>query len=288
MDDHWLPARPVLRPGLRVARRDDHHLQVGLGPEQRVLLPDEPAVHDLLSDLRVGRRPAVDAPDVRRWCHALVARGLLVDAEEIARSLSGPVPRPAVLASFAQAGPDATVRLEARRHARVAIVGDEPWRAMARRMLASVGVTGAGDPPTATLVVNAGGEPQRADVDPFMRAGSGHLLVTNVGARVTVGPFVTPGLTACLRCVDAHRSDADPRHAMIVEQHPPEPDEPCDPLLMQLALAWAVRDLVTYVEGGLPATWSATVTLGPDLTVERREWTRHPRCGCSWGDALVG
>ena len=65
-------------------------------------------------------------------------------------------------------------------------------------------------------------------------------------------------------------------------------DEPCDPLLMQLALAWAVRDLVTYVEGGLPSTWSATVDVRADLTLVRREWTRHPRCGCSWGDALVG
>jgi hypothetical protein len=98
---------------------------------------------------------------------------------------------------------------------------------------------------------------------------------------------VAPGLTACLRCVDAHHCDADPRHAMIVEQHPPEPGEPCDPVLMHLALAWAVRDVVTYVEGQSPATWSASVTVDAGLAIERRDWTRHPRCGCSWGDELA-
>jgi hypothetical protein len=120
-----------------------------------------------------------------------------------------------------------------------------------------------------------------------MRAGEPHLLVSNLDARVRLGPFVVPGMTACLRCVDAHRCDVDPGHALVVEQHPPQPGEPCDPALMHLALAWAVRDLLTYVEGELPATWSATVGLAADLAVQRQAWTRHPRCGCSWGEGLV-
>jgi hypothetical protein len=289
MDDHWLPARPTLRPGLRVVRRDDDHLQVGLSPAQRVVLPDVPEVRGLLDDLRVGRRPAIDGPETRRWCQALATRGLLVDAQDVARSLAGATDRQAVLASFAQAGPEAPTRLASRRQAPIAIAADEPWRAAVLRLAATAGLTLAGsrESPVARLVVNAGGEPVRADLDPLMRAGAPHLVVTNVAARVTVGPFVAPGLTACLRCVDAHHSDADPGHAMIVDQHRPRPGEPCDPVLMHLALAWSVRDLVTYVEGQSPATWSATVTFDAGLAVDRREWTRHPRCGCSWGDALA-
>ena len=223
MDDHWLPARPVLRPGLRVVRRDDDHLQVGLSPAHRVVLPDVAAVRGLLEDLRLGQRPPAELPEVRRWCHALAARGLLVDAADVDRSLADASARDAALAVFAQAGPEAPGRLEARRHARVAIEGDEPWRAVALRLAASAGLSAAGprDTPVARLLVSARGEPVRADLDPLMRAGAAHVLVTNVGARVTIGPFVAPGLTACLRCVDAHHCDTDPRHAMIVEQHRP-------------------------------------------------------------------
>ncbi|NUR06735.1 MAG: hypothetical protein HOQ45_06990, partial [Nocardioidaceae bacterium] len=59
--------------------------------------------------------------------------------------------------------------------------------------------------------------------------------------------------------------------------------EPVDPLLAALALAWAARDLATYVDGRRPATWSATVTLQPDLSeIETRSWLRHPGCCCTW------
>jgi hypothetical protein len=289
MDDAWLPQRPTLRPGLRVVRRDDRHLQVGVHPGQRVVLPDDPTVRAVLADLRAGRRPPVTDPSVRRCCRALAGRGLLVDADEVGRALAGPVPRPGVLAAVAQAGADARARLEARSHARIDVVAEEPWRAAALRLMVQVGLPVAGprDPVTVRLAVVAAGEPVRSTLDPWMRAGEPHLLVSNLDARVRVGPFVLPGVTACLRCVDAHRCDADPGHALVVEQHPPEPGEPCDPVLMHLALAWAVRDLLTYVEGEPPATWSATVGLTDGLAVERQPWTRHPRCGCSWGEGLV-
>jgi hypothetical protein len=285
MDD-WLPARPTLLPGLRVTRRDDHHLQVGFDPARRVVLPEHPAVRRLLADLELGHRPDLATLDARRAAHALAEHGLLVDADDLARHLAGPLPRPAVLASFAQHGASARSRLDLRQQARVGVVADEPWRAAVLRLLGSAGVAVAGprEAATAVVLVAAGGEPPRGDLDRFVRGDVPHLPVRNVGARPTVGPMVVPGLTACLRCVDAHASDLDPGHGMLVEQHDPVADEPCDPLLMHLAVLWAVCDLVTYVEGGLPATWSATVDVDPALALERREWTRHPRCGCSWGD----
>ena len=286
--DHpdWLPPRPTLRPGIRVVRRDDEHLQVGIDPGLRVVLPDDLAVHDLLADLRVGRRPATDVPDVRRWCHALADRDLLVDAGELAHTLSGPIPRPAVLASFAEHGGGAAGRLRLRSRSRVQVVADEPWRQPTLRLLAASGITVATDGAGATLVVTAAGEARRDDLDSWMRDGTPHLVVRNRGGRVVVGPFVAPGLTACLRCVDAHACDDDPGHALVLEQHAAPAEEPCDPVLMHLAVAWAVRDLVTYVDGDCPASWSATATLGLGLP-DVRSWTRHPRCGCAWGDVLA-
>ena len=60
------PGSPMLRPGLRVVRRDDAHLQVGLGPD-RVVLPDHPGVRGIAAGARRGsRRPAGHRRGARR------------------------------------------------------------------------------------------------------------------------------------------------------------------------------------------------------------------------------
>jgi bacteriocin biosynthesis cyclodehydratase domain-containing protein len=149
------------------------------------------------------------------------------------------------------------------------------------------------DPGTrGTLGVLVGvGEPDRAVLDPWLRANVPHLLVRVVEGRVRIGPLVVPGTTACVRCVDAHHCAADPAWPLLVTQYSSASSEdradgaaePVDPLLAAIGLGWAARDLVTYVDGGRPTTWSSTVTLADDLsTIETRTWLRHPDCGCGW------
>ena len=54
-------------------------------------------------------------------------------------------------------------------------------------------------------------------------------------------------------------------------------------MLASLAVAWAGRDLTSYVDGLRPSTWSSTVTVhGPLDRIETRPWLRHPGCCCSW------
>jgi bacteriocin biosynthesis cyclodehydratase domain-containing protein len=135
------------------------------------------------------------------------------------------------------------------------------------------------------------GEPDRELLDPWTRAGTPYLLVRMAEGRAVVGPFVVPGTTACLRCLDAHCTDADPAWPLLVRQyaaatagtrHGGRP-EPVDPVLAALAVAWAARDLVTYVDGGRPSTWSATVAIHPQLhRLETRSWLRHAGCSCTW------
>ena len=50
-----LSSRPRLRPGCHVVRRDDDHLQVGVDPPERVILPDRPEVLAVLDRLEDGR-----------------------------------------------------------------------------------------------------------------------------------------------------------------------------------------------------------------------------------------
>jgi hypothetical protein len=280
------PTRLALRPGLRVARRADGQLQIGTTPPLRVTLPDLPEVRTGLERLAVGTPCPAEPP---AWLATLRERGLVVDADRVGDAMAGPLPRDVVAAAYAHHGDDAGRRLAARATARVALAAPDPWRESAGRLLRRAGLSlvAAGDRSDAVLLVEPGGEPPRTAFDGWLRTGRAHLSVRNLAGRVEVGPFVAPGVTACHRCVDAHRSDLEPRHALVLEQHAPRAGEPCDPLLMELALAWAVRDLVTFVEGGTPATWSASVELAHDLDPQRRTWPRHPRCGCCWGEGLV-
>jgi hypothetical protein len=155
-----------------------------------------------------------------------------------------------------------------------------------RRLLrgAGLGLAGPNDLPTAWLVVTPA-EPVRAEIDPLVREAAPHLLVV-CGAAARVGPFVVTGQTACLRCVDAHLAEPDPRRPLVVEQAArtaaDTDDAPVDPTLEVLALAHAVRDLARYAEGDRPASWSATIDIDHAAPAVRREWKRHPHCGCAW------
>ena len=104
------------------------------------------------------------------------------------------------------------------------------------------------------------GEPDRDLLDPYLRDGVPHLVVRLTEGDAVVGPFVVPGRTACLRCVDAHHAVADVRWPLLVAQQAARTSrlrddavpEPVDPALAHLALAWAARDLVQPRGGAAP------------------------------------
>jgi hypothetical protein len=163
----------------------------------------------------------------------------------------------------------------------------EPWRPTVSQWLDQAGVglhQLEGGRPTVTLLVTVD-EPRRTLVDRMVADDRPHLLLSLDARRARLGPFVVPGVTACLRCLDAHLGEEDPRRALVLEQleDSDATPGPYDPVLAHAATALAVRDLTSYAEGDRPATWSATITVGADLTLPTRTWTRHPHCGCSWG-----
>ena len=157
----------------------------------------------------------------------------------------------------------------------------------ALRLLGELGLRTTRDPGAAAVaLVWSEGELPRDRVDEWIRAGTPHLVVSEAYGGPRLGPYVVPGATACLRCVDAHAGEPDPRRALVVEQvastPPLRPTEP-DPARRALVLAWAAHDLATAAEGGVPVTWSATVALGvlpPVVTA----YHRHLHCGCAWAD----
>lgn len=293
------PSRPLLRPGAWVCRRTDGHLQVGL--EQRIALvaPDTTEVRAVLDGLRAGSpppHPSAASPAVARLCADLLDRGLVVDGDDLLGAVgAAPDRRTAecVAATFAEAGTAAGDLLRARAEVPVRVTHDRAPRSAARcrALLAESGLAdGDGGP----VLHVARTEPDRALTDGWMREDRPHLLVTLVDGVVRVGPFVVPGRTACVRCVDAHHTDVDPRRSLVLQQYAetaaPRVGFP-DPVphdLLELALAWAVRDLVNWVDGRRPRSWSATVHVDPALELPVTPWPVHPGCGCSWGARVAG
>lgn len=275
--------RPVLAPGLTVRRRTAADLQIGLTGRHRLRVADTPAVRRTLAVLGRGEAPRTD----RETRQALAA---LAPALRDGDTLVQPgIPASEVAAVSLLHPRSAPARLQARRASRIGVLGGlgslgteaEPF--LTRSGLALVPADEA-----EILLVLAAGPLDRGTSDRLVRDGLPHLLVEAIESDVVVGPFVVPGRTACLRCLDAHRAAADPLHPALVSLPPDQPRQdgvaaPLHAAMATLALSWAVADLVRYVEGERPGTWSATVTCAPDRsTIAPVGWLRHPACGCSW------
>lgn len=268
-------ARLLLRPGVPVVRRAANTLQVGLFPPHAAQLPDTPEVRALLDALRAGAVPTELPEETARALDTLLAAGLAFPGT--------PATTAEETVAQAQYGARGASRLAVRAGQRIGVRATGPSYAIISDLLALSGLEVDDASPAVWLVV-APGPLLRETIDPLVRAGVPHVLVSGDGAGRRVGPFVEPGRTACLRCVDAHESEADPRRPFLVEQAAlaSAGGEPVDPVLDRLALAWAVRDLCRFLEGDEPSTWSATVDIGPTDGPHLVRWLRHPHCGCAW------
>lgn len=126
------------------------------------------------------------------------------------------------------------------------------------------------------------GVPRSDASDRWLGDSRAHLVVMLHRGRVDVGPFVDPGVTACLRCLHAAGAlPARDENSGRSLRRPPTG-------LVLLAAALAAHDVGRWHAGQMPATWSATLALDPGLVTSRRTWWRHPHCGCSWGLAADG
>ena len=263
---HPQPSRPQLAPGLRVVTRGLDRVQVGLYDGRRVVLPRTDIVLRTLAVL-LERGPIDESPDTSWVLEQLDRHGCLV--RERGSGLTGR--KVAMLGRIAGPGLPAV---------------DDLFHA------AGVGTTCELHDADAVVAFGVGELP-RERLDPLLRRGTSHVVVRLVDGGAVVGPFVVPGRTACLRCIDAHQSLVDPDHVAVTTRYAEATARPrndgmpdiVDPALATIALAWAVRDVVAHLDGATPSTWSGTLLLCPDAGQRREErWLRHPMCACSFAD----
>lgn len=244
---------PQLAAATRIVKREDGCLQVGIRPEATVCIRDTPAARRALDDIARGERCDRQHPDL--------------------------------LAALSQAGLFTTPRPPGRYPVRIlgSLDGD---------LAAALRWSGLEANAQARLaLVLSLGELDRRVLDPLIRSDVPHLIVRALDGVIVLGPFVVPGETACLRCLDTYSADEDPCYLTTLDRYvracaQPREDGCLDivnPGDAALALAWATRDLREYATGGIPTTWSTTIVIGdPSAPLNAVTWKPHPDCGCHW------
>ncbi|MEV4617904.1 hypothetical protein AB0J74_04185 [Asanoa sp. NPDC049573] len=157
-------------------------------------------------------------------------------------------------------------------------IGDGP--ASAGVTVASSGVrAGKG---RAQLVVRVGADQPVNLATTALRQRHQAVLAVDIRDGVPViGPFVAPGGSPCLGCLDLHRIDRDPAWPEIAAGLATAPPaEACDLVTIMAATAFAVGEVLAYLDGGTPSTAGGAVELVSPGEVRRRYWPPHPRCSC--------
>jgi bacteriocin biosynthesis cyclodehydratase domain-containing protein len=112
-----------------------------------------------------------------------------------------------------------------------------------------------------------------------------HLLVSVRETVAAIGPFVLPGRTPCLRCLELGRGDRDPRWPSLAAQLAASTRAVVDPCELPLATAAgsiAVMHALHWLDtGDLPSSAGGVVEVdAADGATRRRSLAAHPACGC--------
>jgi hypothetical protein len=106
-----------------------------------------------------------------------------------------------------------------------------------------------------------------------------HLAVSVREGVAVIGPLVPISGRPCLNCLDLHRRERD------ADWPGPAParsgEEPCTVATALAATAYAVHEVLTFVDGGVPETLGATAEITSPGQARRRTWAPHPECPCA-------
>ena len=309
---------PKLRAGLPVLQRDDGEIQVGLDgdsalifgePRLRAVLECLDGAHHVRRLRELGLLAGLEPGEVDRVLRVLDEARLLAEGGRGLRPVDVLEQRSVRLIGAGPLG-EAIARLLADSLlGRLWVVDDHPARrpgrtssqmlstrsealraALADRPRLRVDVTSHWSKPEGvradlTVIATETAEADRLLADDLTHTDQPHLVVRSTGNAVVVGPLVIPGRTACLRCTDLVRRDADSAWPALLDQLT-RLRLPADPTLSAWAATVAATQAVGYLRGGTPEACGATIELGGnDLLTRWRTWHPHPGCGCHWPSA---
>jgi bacteriocin biosynthesis cyclodehydratase domain-containing protein len=197
--------------------------------------------------------------------------------------------RPAADALLARLGPALHVALPATEPG-VAVFGEGP---LVRELAAQLsdagdlqsrathdGTPGVAPPDPALAVLVAPWTIGPSDHGVWLRRDVPHLPVIVTERAVEVGPFVVPGSTACLYCVQLARRDADPAWPALVAQLWGRPHPEHARAAVVEAAAFATRRIGEHRAGAAAdgTVWRLEAATG---RISLATAVRHPECSCA-------
>jgi hypothetical protein len=311
--DTLAAVRPALRPGLLPLWRDRDTVQIGIDPRRAVAISGLSQAADVIRLLDGSRerdqlvaeagargvQPAV----TERIMTLLAAAGVLVDFPgDVVRNLPPELrqqllPVLATASLTAQDGDGGARSLARRSSTAVLICGSGPIAGIVADLLTRSGLATRSSP---VLPLQQLTGPQRADqpdllvlvgyqspteTADLLRLRLPHLAVHADEAIGVVGPFVQPGVTTCLRCIDLAKAERDPAWPLILAQLAGRSVDPpaCDAVLAATVAAQAAGQVLAFADQAplAEATVNGTLELVcPTWQWRRRSWLPHPACTC--------
>ncbi|MFI0903762.1 ThiF family adenylyltransferase [Streptomyces sioyaensis] len=127
--------------------------------------------------------------------------------------------------------------------------------------------------------------------EPLLTAGIPHLYAGVIEGTGVVGPLVLPGGSACARCDELRRTDAEPAWPRLLAQWRSGRGSPavpaCDAALATTVAGVAAVQALTFLDGELPPCTGARWELAaPCAEVRTVPIAPHPECTCGAAAAL--
>ena len=134
--------------------------------------------------------------------------------------------------------------------------------------------------PGLAILATLTAEPDRTLTDELVQASIPHLVVRTEPNRAVVGPFVVPGSTGCVRCLDLTQSHYDsvwPRLLAQLCRATPRPPAG----LRAWAVATAVVQVRAHLAGKVPDAMGRILEIrADDMSMHSLDVPAHPGCPC--------
>lgn len=256
------------------------------------LADSRPLLWRTATHAQLGADDGVDLDDISPWQEHLVAalvRGI-PDAMALPLAAAHGASEPAVAAFLTTIGPALAPPLPPPTQVCVSATADLTFSEQSTLLsaLTAGGVDVVAPPPSrilATLLVAHRLSDPRHSAQ-LLASDTTHVALVLDGDRVTAGPVVVPGRTACLSCVHAWRAQHDPQWMTLASQLLSRAPAPTHPGLLLEGALLAAR-MLTQPEAFEGLSVTVTAQNG------RRFWRRHrvhPQCSCQSlaGNARAG
>lgn len=125
--------------------------------------------------------------------------------------------------------------------------------------------------------------------EPLMTAGIPHLYAGVIEGTGVVGPLVLPGGSACARCDELRRTDAEPAWPRLLAQwrsgRASRTVPACDAALAAMVAGQAAVQALAFLDGALPPCAGARLEFAlPCAELRTTAIAPHPECGCGAAD----